>query len=360
MEIKSSEAPIDLQEFGSRAGYREAYIAKTSGKEVLTFVERRFDLSAVTTLVLKTTQNCNLVNQPAGFYNQILNLHQINDIRYINTFLETINSCLPSGGTMLICGETKSQRKQRIMREYPYWLSFSGYLLDYLNRHLLQKLPAGKGINFKQSKGHRQVLSRAEILGRVVGCGFEILEEKEIDGKLYVTARKIRNPAYNLQTSQGPLIFLNRIGKGGKLIKVYKMRTMHPHSEYLQEYIYRNNNLEQGGKLRNDFRITTPGRILRRLWLDEFPMLWNLLKGDLKLVGVRPLSKHNMSLYTPEFQQKRIKFKPGLVPPCPLDLPLTIEEIEESEKRYLCEFEKAPLRTDLHYFMLAIKNIIFK
>jgi len=89
-------------------------------------------------------------------------------------------------------------------------------------------------------------------------------------------------------------------------------------------------------------------------------MLYNLITGDIKLVGVRPISKHYFSLYSTEFQQRRIHYKPGLIPPYYVDLPKTIEEIEASEKKYLDQFDNSPFKTDFKYFFAAVYNILFK
>jgi lipopolysaccharide/colanic/teichoic acid biosynthesis glycosyltransferase len=135
---------------------------------------------------------------------------------------------------------------------------------------------------------------------------------------------------------------------------------MHPYAEYLQEYIYNKHSLDEGGKFKDDFRVSTIGRMMRRLWIDELPMIINLLKGDLKIVGVRPLSKHYFSLYTKELQEKRTRYKPGLIPPFYVDAPKTINEIMASEMRYLDAYAKHPIWTDFKYFFTAIFNIIFK
>jgi Sugar transferases involved in lipopolysaccharide synthesis len=89
-------------------------------------------------------------------------------------------------------------------------------------------------------------------------------------------------------------------------------------------------------------------------------MLINLLRGDLKIVGVRPLSRHYFSLYTTELQERRIKYKPGLIPPFYVDKPDTLEEIMASELKYFDAYDKHPLFTDLRYFFLAFYNIVFK
>ena len=81
----------------------------------------------------------------------------------------------------------------------------------------------------------------------------------------------------------------------------------------------------------------------------------------MKLVGVRPLSRHYFSLYTPEMQELRTRTKPGLLPPFYYDRksPETIEEVQESERRYLEAYLKAPRRTDWRYFWGIVGNIIF-
>ena len=158
-----------------------------------------------------------------------------------------------------------------------------------------------------------------------------------------------------------PLIRLRRIGKGGKEIVVYKFRTMYTYSEYVQPYIYHYQSLERGGKFKDDYRVNFWGRFLRKVWLDELPMVWNMIKGELKLVGVRPLSRQYFSLYTPEIQELRIKTKPGLLPPFYYEAqtPETIEEVQESEKRYLEAYLEAPFKTDWKYFWGIVGNILF-
>ena len=66
------------------------------------------------------------------------------------------------------------------------------------------------------------------------------------------------------------------------------------------------NNLQDGGKFADDFRISSAGRLMRMFWLDEVPMIFNMLKGDLKLVGVRPLSNQYYDLYDEDLRQQRI------------------------------------------------------
>lgn len=162
---------------------------------------------------------------------------------------------------------------------------------------------------------------------------------------LYVIARKVKTSSLDQSPTYGPLVQLKRSGLGGRAFLTYKFRTMHPYSEYLQQYIYELHGLQKGGKIENDFRMTAWGKVMRKLWLDELPMLYNWLKGDLQIVGVRPLSFHYLELYDKELQELRKKVKPGLVPPFYADLPETFEEICDSERRYINAYLKHPFRT---------------
>ena len=154
------------------------------------------------------------------------------------------------------------------------------------------------------------------------------------------------------------LLPFHAVGKEGKIFKVYKLRTMHPYSEYIQDYVYKLHDLQDGGKFKNDFRITSWGAVCRKIWLDELPMLINFLRGDMKLVGVRPLSKQYFELYKKEVQERRIKYKPGLIPPFYADMPADLEAIQASELKYLDHFDKHPFLTDFRYFWKSWWNIL--
>ena len=130
--------------------------------------------------------------------------------------------------------------------------------------------------------------------------------------------------------------------------------------EFIQDFVYNHNKLETGGKFKDDFRVPAWGRLFRKLWIDELPMLINWVKRELKFVGVRPISNQYLSLYSKEHQERRKNFKPGLVPPFYADMPKTIGEIELSEKKYFDAYEKNPIKTDIKYFMKVVNNILVK
>ncbi len=336
------------------------YIIEESSEGVYNFISKYINFSRNSFSILATTTRFNVLKYPDNHFNYLVNLHRINDIRFINKFFEAVNTKINKNGVFIGCVETKNMRKRRILKKYPIVLNIIYYFFDYIIKRVFPKFQLTKKIYFFLTRGQNRVLSKAETLGRLYSCGFEVLETKINKHLMYFAVRKIGEPVYDPNPTYGPLIKLRRVGKNGKHFYVFKMRTMHPYSEYLQDYIYKRFNLKEGGKFNHDFRITTAGRFMRKFWLDELPMLINFFKGDMKIVGVRPLSEHYFSLYSKEMQEKRMKHKPGLIPPFYVDLPKTLEEIQESEMKYLNANEKHPFRTDVRYFFKAIFNIIFK
>jgi lipopolysaccharide/colanic/teichoic acid biosynthesis glycosyltransferase len=316
------------------------------------------------TLVLSTGEGINITNalkgREGGAVDCIINLKRINDVRWINRLFEVTNKNLPARGVFVGCVETYTLRKKRIMRKFPPFLNKIYYTGDYLLKRVFPKLPVLKHVYFFLTGGRNRALSMAETFGRLYLAGFELIEYRSIGHNLYFVAKKKYSVSNLPEPTYGPLFKMKRVGKGGKLIDVYKVRSMHAYSEYLQSYVYQLNNLQEGGKIKNDFRITTLGRYLRKSFLDELPMMINIFKGDMKLVGVRPISSHYMSLYDKELRLMRRMVKPGLVPPFYADMPKTLQEIQESEKRYIRSYIKAPLITDVKYFFKAFSNIIFK
>jgi hypothetical protein len=305
--------------------------------------------------------NLNLFTSQADLtIEAIVNLRRLNDLRFINKFIESTNENLPNNGIFIGCFEPKEHRKKRILNKYPPILRWLVYSLDFFLRRLAPKLWGLKKVYFALTRGQNRVLAKMEGYGRFYSCGFELIDTMDYGSLHFFACRKIGKPAYNLNATYGPLVRLNRVGKAGKIIKVYKLRTMYPYAEYLQAYISEKQGLQSGGKFKNDPRITTIGRFFRKFWLDEIPMLINLLKGEMKLIGGRPLSKHYLSLYPKEVQERRSCYKPGLLPPYYADLPKTLDEIVDSELRYMNAYDKNPWKTDCSYFFRILKNIFIK
>jgi len=337
-------------------------IETETGKEAAAWISLQVDITASTSLLLSTTTRFNIDNQPDNTFSTIINLHLINDIQRVNKFFESLNLKLPTGGIFIGCAETYLLRKKRILAKYPPILNYIIYTIDFFINRVSPKMKITCKFYFLFSRGKNRVISRTETLGRVHSCGFEVLEEKTIGNLLFWKARKISTPAFDYHPTYGILIRLKRVGKHGKVFNVYKFRTMHAYSEYVQAYIHKQNNLDDSGKFRDDYRVSTLGRLLRKYWLDELPMLINVVKGDMKIVGVRPLSLHFFDLYSPELREIRTQFKPGLIPPYYAQFPTpgSLDEVQENEKKYLLEYAQHPFRTDINYFFLAMKNIIVK
>ena len=119
--------------------------------------------------------------------------------------------------------------------------------------------------------------------------------------------------------SPGPVLFTQtRVGASGRRFRIYKLRTMvvdnddSEHRAYVASLI-RGEAGTHGGmfKLVRDPRITRVGRVLRRLSIDELPQLWNVLRGDMSLVGPRPPLPNEVSLYD-ERAWQRLRVRPGL------------------------------------------------
>ena len=111
----------------------------------------------------------------------------------------------------------------------------------------------------------------------------------------------------------GPAIFSQtRIGKNGRHFTFYKFRSMRIDAEAIKEQLMEQNTM-QGGmfKMDNDPRVTKIGHIIRKTSLDELPQFWNVLIGDMSLVGTRPPTVDEYEKYTPE-QKRRLSFKPGI------------------------------------------------
>jgi exopolysaccharide biosynthesis polyprenyl glycosylphosphotransferase len=111
----------------------------------------------------------------------------------------------------------------------------------------------------------------------------------------------------------GPVFFVqDRCGLHGRLFRFYKLRTMVVDAEARKaDLVHLNEVTGPAFKIKRDPRITPVGRVLRKLSLDEIPQLWNVLKGDMSLVGPRPPTPNEVELYTTRHAQ-RLSVIPGI------------------------------------------------
>lgn len=287
---------------------------------------------------------------------------KLNQISQLNDFLDDRNHEMQIGDQMDCVAVTSHQEFDAIKRRFPLGLGKIIVVLTYIWHEMLPKMKATRKLYFFFSGERQRTYSRTEILGRISRAGFKIEKEEDLHDSLHVIATKRSEPLERNETCESPILRMKRTGKDGKLIEVYKFRTMHSYSQYIQDYVYELNKLDHSGKLTNDFRVNIWGRFFRSAWLDELPMLVNVLKGDMKWVGVRPLTPHFFSLYTPEMQELRSKVKPGMLPPLYYEkkTPIGLDEIQDSERRYIEAYLEHPFLTDWRYFWGTVYNILIR
>lgn len=116
-----------------------------------------------------------------------------------------------------------------------------------------------------------------------------------------------------LESPGSPLFSQDRVGKNGRLFRCWKFRSMFKDAEARKSALMANNEMEGGVtfKMQRDPRITGIGRFIRKASIDELPQLWNVLVGDMTLVGPRPAVPSEVEQYTP-LQRRRLEVTPGI------------------------------------------------
>lgn len=114
--------------------------------------------------------------------------------------------------------------------------------------------------------------------------------------------------------SPGPVFFVqDRVGKNGRVFKLYKFRSMYMDAEEKKKEMEAQNEIKSGlmFKIKNDSRITPIGKFIRKTSIDELPQFFNVLKGDMSLVGTRPPTVDEVKQYK-NYHMRRISIKPGI------------------------------------------------
>lgn len=164
-------------------------------------------------------------------------------------------------------------------------------------------------------------------------------------------------------SSKGPIFYsCMRVGKSGKIIFCWKFRTMVLEAEKkLQELLTDpeiKSEWETYYKIKNDPRIHAIGKFLRKTSLDEFPQFWNVLKGDLSVVGPRPVTEEEIQKYFGKKAPKILSVRPGLTGIWQTSgrSLLTFEERLELEEKYV---DQQSLALDLQIICKTIPAIFF-
>ena len=337
----------------------ERAIEKESDCDVLRYISEHLNLKSFYKSIILTTTSSSFIDE-VDFNNigAIINMRKINVIQHPNGLLRSVNSLLPEGGIYVGRLETYGERKDLIYKQVGRHLGGFFWLADFVLHRVIPRIPYLDNLYYYVTGGEFHAISQAEALGRLVYCGFTIVNFKHINGLSYFVAKKASKPFDHGHPSFYPIIKLSRVGKNGEMIGVYKLRTMHPYSEYIQDYVIRLNGYNTKGKPAYDFRVTRWGKLLRRLWVDEFPQLINVFKGEMKLVGLRPLSKVRYNEFPDDLKVERVKYKPGCFPPyVALNMPDDKLNIE-AERIYIRDLQAHPYITDIRYFLKAVHNIL--
>ena len=163
-----------------------------------------------------------------------------------------------------------------------------------------------------------------------------------------------------LLESPGPLIFCqNRVGVNGRIFKFYKFRSMYVDAEERKKELMAQNEV-QGlmFKMENDPRITKVGAFIRKTSIDELPQFWNVLKGDMSLVGNRPPTVDEYEQYT-GYQKRRISFRPGITGLWQISGRSDIKDFDEVVKLDLEYIDNWSLLLDLKIIFKTIL-VVFK
>ncbi len=297
------------------------------------FINNYFVLDSSNVVFLSAKKLLKQETPAQEIFRHVIQKEYLNSIKELDQYIRRLNKAMVDAG-IYICKISASGISD--------WnsLSFLG-----LRKKSIKAMPGTHSLSF------------AEWLGRIFFYGFEVIEYLTEDDHINIAVMKTGTPKKEILPARGWLYRMERVGYKGKIMGVYKIRTMYPFSEYLQSYVVKLNGYNDVGKPAADFRITRIGRFLRKYWLDEVPQLFNVLKGEMNLVGVRPLSRARFGELPIEVQTERINFKPGCIPPyVALNMPDSKANIE-AEIIYMNDKKKSPYLTDIRYLFKALFNI---
>lgn len=160
--------------------------------------------------------------------------------------------------------------------------------------------------------------------------------------------------------SPGPIIFKQeRIGKNGRRFKMYKFRSMYLDAEQRLEELMRHNEVEGlMFKMEDDPRITKVGKFIRKTSIDELPQFWNVIKGDMSLVGTRPPTVREFEQYNPHYR-RRLCITPGLTGLWQVSGRSDIKNFDEVVKLDLQYIDDWSLRLDIKLLLQTVLVVLF-
>lgn len=183
-----------------------------------------------------------------------------------------------------------------------------------------------------------------DILGGLVGSVFTIIIAVPVG-----VAIKLDSP--------GPVFYCsNRVGKNGRPFRMWKFRSMHPNSEDIIDW---SQNEMKGPifKIKNDARITKVGHFIRRLSIDEFPNFFNVVLGDMSLVGTRPPTVEEYKQYETR-HKRRLAMKPGVTGMWQVSGRNEVKDFEEIVKLDLTYIDNWNLWLDLEILCKTVGVVL--
>ncbi|HBG76854.1 MAG TPA: sugar transferase, partial [Clostridiales bacterium] len=176
-----------------------------------------------------------------------------------------------------------------------YHLKLSKTLISYLGN-----LPMLSFRTVNLDENQKFIKRIVDIVGAIVGLA--------VTAVLFL----IFGPAIKLE-SRGPVFYSQmRVGQNGRKFRLYKFRTMYADADEHKKEL-EDQNIMKGAifKVENDPRITRVGKIMRKFSLDEFPQFYNVMKGEMSLVGTRPPTEDEVAGYE-QRHRRRLSIKPGI------------------------------------------------
>ena len=161
--------------------------------------------------------------------------------------------------------------------------------------------------------------------------------------------------------SPGPIFFTqNRVGMNGRIFKIYKFRSMYRDAEERKKELEAQN--EMNGlmfKMENDPRITKVGKFIRKTSIDELPQFWNVIKGDMSLVGTIPPTVDEYMQYN-AYQKRRISFRPGITGLWQVSGRSSIKDFDEIVKLDLKYIDEWSILLDIRIILKTVLVVLLR
>ena len=198
-----------------------------------------------------------------------------------------------------------------------------------------------------------------DIAGGLVGCLFTLIIVIFVGPMIYIS-------------SPGPIFFTQeRVGRNGRKFKIYKFRSMYMDAEERTKELMAQNKIGDGMMFKMDFdpriignrvlpngkKKTGVGQFIRKTSLDEFPQFWNILKGDMSLVGTRPPTLDEWEKYEPH-HRARMAFRPGLTGLWQVSGRSNITDFEEVVKLDTQYIDEWSLKSDIKIIFQTIIRVL--